>query len=188
MTLIRRLIPDLRPGLPSVGDPSAVGISTSMRCGPPGEDGADGEPGPPGRDGASGVVTAVSLTNNEAGAIVCGAPVYSNAAGGIKKALATTATSGTALCIGLMLDTSVAAGAQGSVAIDGLVTLTTAQWDAVTGQSGGLTFGANYFVDPTTAGKLTTTPPSTVTQYVTMVGSPVSATTMILRLGIRVKL
>ncbi len=42
----------------------------------------------------------------------------------------------------------------------GILKLTTTQWDAVTGQTGGLTPGSEYFADSATAGKITTTPPS----------------------------
>lgn len=42
------------------------------------------------------------------------------------------------------------------VTLYGEVTLTTGQWDAVTGGTGGLTTGATYYTDATTAGHLTT--------------------------------
>ncbi len=182
MTLIRRLIPDLRPGLPSVGDPSAVGISTSMRCGPPGEDGLDGDPGPPGPPGVSAAITpTVPLTNNEAGAIVCGTPVYMFAAGGVKKAKASAAA--TQIVAGLVLTPSIAASAIGDVALSGPLTLTTSQWDAVTGQSGGLSFGVDYFCSAATAGLLTTTAPTTAAQFVVYVGTALSTTTMRVDIG-----
>ena len=40
---------------------------------------------------------------------------------------------------------------------------TTAQWDAVAGTTGGLAFGANYFLSAGTAGLLTATAPTTKT-------------------------
>ncbi len=118
----------------------------------------------------------VSLTNNESGAIVCGAPVYMQAAGAVKKAKADAAA--TQNVIGLALTTSIAAAASGAVVLAGPVTLTTAQWDAITGQSGGLTFDATYFLDPATAGKLTTTAPTTATQYVKPIGVALSSTVL----------
>ena len=42
----------------------------------------------------------------------------------------------------------------------------------------GLTAGADYFLDPATAGKLTTTPPSTVGQFNVYVGRAKSSTDM----------
>ncbi len=125
---------------------------------------------------------ASSLTNNEATAVVCGAPVYANAAAGFLKAKANAA--GTQIVIGLVgVSPSIAAGAAGAVAHAGPLTLTTTEWDAVTGQAGGLTTGVAYYLDPTTAGKLTTTAPSAVTQYVREVGIALSTTTMLVRVG-----
>jgi len=60
----------------------------------------------------------------------------------------------------------------------GLLKLTTAQWDAITGGSGGLTRGDAYYVSATTSGHLTTTAPSGGGQFVSPVGIATSATTM----------
>lgn len=118
----------------------------------------------------------VQLTNDEAGAIVIGTPVYSDANDGVKKAQANAAT--TAEVIGLVGQTSIANGVAGAVQLAGPLTATTAQWDAVTGGSGGLVFRTRYYVDPTTAGKLTSTAPSTPGQVVAEVGIAFSATEM----------
>ena len=78
-----------------------------------------------------------------------GSPVAFAAAGSFKRraqanALANSASLGIATA-------SIAAGASGAIATAGSLALTTAQWDAiVTGESGGLTAGALYFVDPAT--------------------------------------
>jgi len=120
--------------------------------------------------------TEIPLVNDNVGAVVCGAPVYSSAAGHIDKANATAAA--TAKVIGIMTTTSTASGATGQVAVDGFVTLTTAQWDAVvTGASGGLIFNTFYYLD-TTAGKLTTSPTTTVGQNNVFIGKGISATIM----------
>lgn len=104
--------------------------------------------------------------------VICGA-VYASAAGSFAKAIATSLAA--AQCVGLSLD-AVANGQPADVQTTGIVTATTAQWDAVTGQVGGLTFNAQYYVDPTTAGKLTATAPTTVGQFVTSVGIALSTT------------
>jgi hypothetical protein len=66
----------------------------------------------------------------------------------------------------------------------GVVTLTTAQWDAVvTGQSGGLTAGAWYYLSSATAGFLTTTAPSVGGTFKTLVGLAISPTELQLQLG-----
>lgn len=60
----------------------------------------------------------------------------------------------------------------------GRATLTTAQWDAVTGGSGGLIPGDPYYVG--TGGHLTVTRPTTPGQNIALVGVAVSSTTMVL--------
>lgn len=122
----------------------------------------------------------VSLVNDNAGAVVICTPVYASAAGHFDKANATAA--GTAKVIGLVTTTSVANGATGQVAIAGVVVATTAQWDAVTSLTGGLTFNVSYYLD-TTAGKIVVTPTTTTGQNNVFLGRGLSTTT--LELGIR---
>jgi len=64
----------------------------------------------------------------------------------------------------------------------GPLTLTTDQWDARTGQTGGLTPQAIYYLSAATPGALTTTPPSNP-NYITPVGFAMSATTMMIQIG-----
>lgn len=120
----------------------------------------------------------IAMINNEVGAIVIGTPVYAQAAGAVKKALASAAA--TSKVEGLIYDVSIAASGSGQMATSGLLTATTAQWDAVAGTTGGLTFNTNYFLSPTTAGQLTATPPATVGQNVVRIGRALSTTTMML--------
>lgn len=110
-----------------------------------------------------------SLTNGEATPITVGMCVYISAAATVKKALANAAA--TANAFGMVYDVSITNAAIGQIATFGLVNATTTAWDAVTGQTGGLTQGADYYMDPTTAGKITSTPPSTVGQYVVNLGT-----------------
>lgn len=118
--------------------------------------------------------TEFNLVNHEAGAVVCGSPVYIDAVGGFKKAQSNAA--GTSDAIGLVAQSpSIANGASGAVSVQDVLTLTTVQWDAVTGQSGGLTVG-KYYLDPATSGKMSITPPSTVGQLVVELGRALSAT------------
>jgi len=65
----------------------------------------------------------------------------------------------------------------------GPMTLTTAQWDFITGQSGGLTPHAIYYLSAATAGKLTTTAPVSGGSFVTPVGFALNATTMMVQIG-----
>ncbi len=71
----------------------------------------------------------------------------------------------------------------GSVQIfgGGLLTLTTLQWDAVTGDSGGLTLGNTYYPSAITPGEITNVRPSGVGQFVTKIGVAVSDTTMLVQ-------
>jgi hypothetical protein len=115
-----------------------------------------------------------NMTNGEASAIVIGAPVYIFSADTVKKAQANAA--GTSDVFGLVFDVSITNATTGQIAKNGTVIATTGQWDAVTGQTGGLTPNTSYFLDPSTAGKMTTTAPTTVGQLVVLLGTAVSST------------
>lgn len=121
-------------------------------------------------------VDIVSKENDNAGAVVIGMAVYPKTNGKIDKARANA--QGTVQVVGLVKDASISAAATGSIQTSGVLTATTGQWDAVTGQSGGLTAGSVYFLDPTTAGNLTTTAPTTIGQYVVRVGLALTSTEM----------
>jgi len=127
-------------------------------------------------DASAAEVDVVALTNGNASAIVIGSPVYSDAAGSVD--LAQANASGTVEVLGLVRDTSIAASASGSIQTDGILAATTGQWDIVTGDTGGLVAGTVYYLDPTTAGKLTATAPTTTSQYVVRVGKAISTTEM----------
>ena len=121
-------------------------------------------------------------TNGNAGNIVKGAPVYlTGVANTVDKARANAMS--TSRVYGLVYDTSIAAGAGGAIATDGPVVATTTEWDAVTGQTGGLTAGSMYFLDPATAGKLTTSPTNTQGEVNVLVGEAVSTTEMALNIA-----
>jgi len=119
-------------------------------------------------------VDVISQTNGNAGAIVIGTPVYTTVADTVDKAKADAYA--TSEVLGLVKDASVAAGQPGMIQTDGVLTATTGQWDAITGQVGGLTTGAIYFLSPTTAGHLTSTAPSATGQLVARVGKALSPT------------
>jgi hypothetical protein len=113
--------------------------------------------------------------NGEAAtAIVIGAPCYMNAAGSVRRAQANALA--TSRVTGVALSTTTVAGAVLELVTDGLMTATTGQWDAVTGETGGLVFDTIYYLDPTTPGRLTATAPSTVGQTVVAVGVALSTT------------
>ena len=116
------------------------------------------------------------FTNANAVAIVIGTPVYSSANDNVDKAQANALA--TTDVIGLVADTSIAAGATGGIQLEGILTATTGQWDAVAGTTGGLTKNTIYYLSASTAGQLTATSPSTAGQYSASVGIAVSTTEM----------
>lgn len=118
----------------------------------------------------------LALENANAGSIVIGSPVYMKSNGEVDLSRANAGS--TAEVFGLVFDTSITASATGNIITNGPISATTAQWDTVTGGSGGLTPGSKYWLDPATAGKLTLTAPTTVGQFVTYVGTAVSTTEM----------
>lgn len=126
------------------------------------------------------------VTNGEASPIVIGQPVYVFSANTVKLARANNANQKKIL--GLVADTSIAAAASGYVQTNGLLTATTAEWDAVTGQVGGLTPQTTYYLDAANAGKLVTTPPSGSGEYVAPVGQAVSSTDFEIKIGTTIRL
>lgn len=125
-----------------------------------------------------------SYTNGEATAIAIGRAVYVSAAGQVR--LANANSVGTSNVVGIMASVSTSAGTQGSVTNSGFLTATTGQWDAVTGQTGGLTFNANYYLSNTTNGALTSTAPSS--GWYVKVGTAVSTTDLAINIGPVIKL
>ncbi len=115
----------------------------------------------------------VNLTNNNAGTVVIGAPVYSVASGAFDLADCTTAAK--ALVIGLVATPTILAAAIGAIQSTDVLTATTAQWDAVAGTSGGLAFGTTYYVGAT-PGTIIAIAPTSVGQYDTQVGNALSTT------------
>lgn len=113
----------------------------------------------------------VSRTNNNALSIEIGQPVYTDGAGSVD--LAQADAQGTIRISGLVADVAIAPAASGEITVDGIIDATTTQWDAVTGETGGLTVG-DYFLDAATAGMLTQTAPST--GFVVRVGHALSTT------------
>ena len=127
-------------------------------------------------DASVSEVDVVSKTNDNAGSIVIGTPVYVKSNGNVDKGRANA--SGTVQLLGLVKDASVAAAASGIIQTDGILAATTGEWDAVTGGSGGLTPGSRYFLDPSTAGLLTTSAPTSAGNFVVSVGLAISTTEM----------
>lgn len=118
-------------------------------------------------------VDVIEMANSNAGAIVICAPVYVDGDDSVDLAQADAA--GSTEILGLVLESpSISIAGSGNIQTDGILTATTVQWDAVTGDSGGLTAGGVYYVDPDTAGMLTTAAPTTAGDFVIRVGVALS--------------
>jgi hypothetical protein len=120
-----------------------------------------------------------TVTNNAAAAagandIIPGSPVKSNGASTV--ALAQADSVANAQVLGLARETIAEDGGTGSIGTSGKITLTTGEWDAVTGGSGGLTPTQKYWLDEATAGLLTSTPPSADGEVIAPLGIAKSAT------------
>lgn len=98
------------------------------------------------------------LLNGTGSVAVPGRAIYISGDGDFGLALANNIT--TSKVIGFV-GASISGGASGPVVIDGILELTAGQWDAVTGQSGGLTPGAEYYLSNITGGAITTSAPTT---------------------------
>lgn len=118
-------------------------------------------------------------------AFIAGQAVYPSTAGHAAKARADA--SGTSKAIGLAA-AAVSSGASGDIQTNGVLSLTTGEWDALTGGSGGLTVGSTYYLSAATAGLLTTTAPSTVGHYVVAIGIALSTTEMLIDIEKRILL
>jgi hypothetical protein len=121
-----------------------------------------------------------TATSSAGSTTAAGAPVYIHTDATFKKAKADNATTNAVVALAIA---DIADTVSGTLQSAGMLTLTTGQWDAITGGSGGLTPAAKYYLDPATAGKLTTTAPTTVGQFVTPVGIAWTTTKMCIRIG-----
>ena len=122
----------------------------------------------------------IEMTNDNAGPIVIGNPVYVKSNGNVDLAKANAV--GTAELLGLVAATSIASSASGNIQVDGILEATPGQWDAITGGVGGLTVDAIYYLDGGAAGGLTTTAPTTTDECVVQVGQALSTTKMNIRI------
>jgi hypothetical protein len=124
-----------------------------------------------------------TVTKTATGAIAKAAPVYLKSDGTVSEAQANATT--TFRPYGLAA-AAIAGAASGLIYYKPgtRVTMTTAEWDAITGGSGGLTVGSRYFLSAATAGKLTATCPSSSGQQIVEYG--VAESTTVMRLALRI--
>jgi hypothetical protein len=114
----------------------------------------------------------INRNNNSGGAMVVGNIVYIN---GVNAELAQADAQPTVRVAGFV----VTGGADSSpvdIKTEGIVTLTTGEWDAVVGTTSGLTPGSTLFLSEAVAGDGTETAPTAAGDFVVRVGHALSAT------------
>ena len=117
-----------------------------------------------------------SKNNGESVALPQCTPVYLADDGKIYKTL--PGAGGAVGCDGLVADAFITPGSSGNYVTSGPLSTTTAAWDAVTGDTGGLVSGDIYYASSTIAGKLTKTKPVAGGTYSTAVGMATSSTVL----------
>lgn len=110
-------------------------------------------------------------------AFIAGQVVYPSAAGHADKARANAV--GTSNVMGFA-QAAISSAASGVIQTSGVLTLTTGEWDAVFGTTGGLTFNTVYYLSAGTAGLGTATAPSTVGQTVVRLGLALSTVDLLI--------
>lgn len=125
----------------------------------------------------------LEVTNDGTITILTGAIVYISAANAVKYAKADLAATkdAIAMCLGDIIATEL-----GIVQVNGLLTLTTEQWDLATGDVGGLVPGSVYFLSAATRGRITNIPP--ITGYVVKIGTAISTIDFEISIGTPIKL
>jgi hypothetical protein len=122
----------------------------------------------------------ITLKNGNAGSITKCQTVYIDDNNSCDLAQADAIA--TSVVIGLVNEDSITTAETGQIAVDGIISATTEQWDAVAGTTGGLVAGTKYFLSSTDAGKITSTAPTTTSELVVLIGVAISTTELDLRL------
>lgn len=127
-------------------------------------------------DNLESTIISTQMINGTASTIVKFKSVYVDSTGSVNSFDQATGFSASADVVGMVVDTSIASGATGNIALSGILEGTTGEWDAVTGQTGGLTKGSTYFLGVGTAGNITVTPPSVSGDVVVSMGTALTTT------------
>ncbi len=120
-----------------------------------------------------------SAVNANAGALVAGCPLYIKSDGTCDKGDA-NGSGIIRISVGLSIG-AVAIAGTAKIQVAGILTLTTAEWDAVAGTTGGLSPGSTYYVSGT-AGALTATKPATTGDTQLRAGVALSSTKLLLQM------
>jgi hypothetical protein len=131
-------------------------------------------------DSLPALVVGRGITINAAGDLSAGSPCYVSGDGTCGLAMADSVAGSYAVGVPLA---DIANGTSGEVIMSGPVVLTTGQWDAITGGSGGLSAGSKYFLSDATAGHITSTHPTTTGHTITAIGTALTATVLLVRIA-----
>lgn len=142
--------------------------------------GSDGRPQQLQSGDTVGAFETGQVTQTAAATLIAGNAVYNDAAGSVQKGRANAA--GTSKLLGLAT-AAISSAATGTIQVNGVLALTTGEWDALAGTTGGLTAGTTYYLSAATAGLLTATAPSTVSQLVVVVGVALSTTELNIKIS-----
>ncbi len=136
-------------------------------------------------DNLASIPTTLELVNGEAFSFQPGNPIYVSAVDTAKYANADNTITKDVLAFAIA---DVLATETGVFQINGLLTLTTAEWDTVTGDVGGLTAGSVYFLDDVDVARITKVAPITTGSYLVKVGIAVNSTDFEIIIGTPIKL
>lgn len=133
-------------------------------------------------------VHGIEFTNTSGSSIAAGTPVYllNNSV-----YLADQGAGEPASWVQGLVTSAVGSGSGGVIQMSGVLTLTTGEWDALVGTTGGLTPNSKLWLHLTLAGKLTPVLPpmlTTVNKYLLGVGRAVNATAFEISIASRVLL
>lgn len=130
----------------------------------------------------AGTGTVIEMTNRHGSTVVIGQAVMSSS-GDDSFSLAQGNDLAYARVIGLVADTSIANLADGGVQVAGELEATTAEWDAVTGDTGGLSASMAYYLSTSTAGRITTDTATTEDEADVFIGVALSPTRLLLAIA-----
>jgi hypothetical protein len=119
---------------------------------------------------------AVEVNNQSGVELIVGTPVHLSGSDEVLPARADDVLTKTVF--GIVIDAPIAASATGFVARDGVIALTTDQWDLITGGVGGLTPLQKYYLSATDAGRMVTSPPIVDGSYICAIGVAKNQTEM----------
>jgi hypothetical protein len=125
----------------------------------------------------AGAVSGHCITLENVGvSLIPGSPVYVSGDAEVSRAKADAA--GTSAVIGLAA-VAIGSTALGAIQVDGLITLTTVEWDAVAGTTGGLVPNTVYYLTPISPPpSLSSTPTTGSGNYIVVVGRAISSTVL----------